>query len=183
MTRIYDMKYSKLLGKIDDWGRWEPSEENEALLREALESGEIFDSGYHGFSKLNYNFCVERHLEDTTVLVSNFMDSALETDSLFYDFLTDEEYEEMLTEERIEEIRRYLYLGDYEEQVELSEELSADATYEDIMAVVDRLGEEADQILETSFKECIEITLGVLYADSEDLYTIIEERINEYCRK
>lgn len=119
-----------------DWGSWgigDFYDGNEELLKNALESGEDFDTGWHGFKKELESMRIIKDSGGVTVCVYADMDSALEGWDLITDGITDEEAN-MLTDEIVEEIRDHLYENtEYCEECEDSETLPGNATYEDVI--------------------------------------------------
>jgi len=168
---------------FDDWGRWGLDDWYDGVeeqLRAALASGQPFDTGWHGWRKTEYSMQIQRSMDGVTVAVHNCMDSALEEWDLSYDFLTFEECER-LTDEMINQIRDYLYMGDFVEEITESETLPEDTTLEEIMQKAGELIDFCDNVLRESFRECISTTLWVMYGESEDTMRIINERIQKYC--
>ena len=170
---------------FDEWSRWslcdfEDGDANDEELKAALASGKPFDTGWHGFSKTEYSMRIQRSMDGVTVAVHNCMDSALEQCDLFCDFLTSEECER-LTDEMINQIRDYLYMEDFVEEITESETLPADTTLEEIMQKAGELIDFCDNVLKESFRECISTTLWVMYGESENTMRIINERIQKYC--
>ena len=167
---------------FNDWGSWGVGDfynGSEEELREAIKSGKPFDTGWHGFKKEPQSMRIYRDEDGVTVNVSECMDEALEQTDLFYDFLADDEYD-LLTDDILEDIRGYLYFGDFVEEIEDSGELPADATFEQIIKKANDLINNCSEILHNSFLECISTTLYVMYDGNMDRDTIIEERINKY---
>ena len=150
-----------------DWGHYGVGsfyDEREKALRDAIKSGEDFDSGWHGFKKDTASMCVYRKDGRITVGVSKFMDSALEEVDLFGDFLTDEEME-MLTDERVEEIRNRLFASNYTEEPSETGTLPADSDFSAVMKMVESLDETCEKALQDSYRLCIATTLRTLYSD------------------
>lgn len=170
---------------FDDWGRWgfcdfEDGDANDEELKAALASGEPFDTGFHGFYKSEYSMRIRRTETETIVSVFSCMDSALEQWDLFCDFLTGEEMER-LTDDMVDKIRDYLYMGDFVEETTEDTTLPVDAGLDEIIRAAKELAEFVDEQLLESYRECIGTTLFVMYGDSESTMTMIEERINKHC--
>ena len=168
---------------FDDWGSWGVGDfyqGQEAKLREAILSGKPFNTGWHGYKKEPQSMRIIRDGEGTTVFCSASMDEALEQADLLYDCLEDEEYG-LLTEEKIDTIRQYLYLGDFREEASGSADLPIDAPFDDIMKAAASLMSGLQRELKDSFRECIGITLAVLYGESEETEEKIRKRIEQYC--
>lgn len=166
-----------------DWGKWGLGDWYDGVeeqLRAALASGQPFDTGWHGWRETEYSMKIQRSMNGVTVDVYNCMDSALEQRDLFYDFLTSEECER-LTDEMINQIRDYLYMGEFVEEITESETLPADTTLEEIMRKAGELIDFCNNVLKESFRECISTTLWVMYGESEDTMRIINERIQKCC--
>ena len=167
---------------FDDWGSWGVGDfydGNEEELRKAIESGEPFDTGWHGFKKELQSMRICRDEDGITVEVGECMDEAFGEEDLFYDFLEDDEFE-LLTEENLEEIRDYLAMGDFVEETSESETISSDATFDQVMEKASELMQFCSDRLHDSFLECIGTTLAVIYDDPEDKNGKIAERIEQY---
>ena len=167
---------------FDDWGSWGVGDfynGNEEELVDAINSGKPFDTGWHGFKKELESLRIARDDINVTVYVSTYMDEALGQAELFSDFLEDDEWE-LLTDEKLEEIRDYLYMGDFVEEITLEDKLPLTATYKEIMNKATELMESCHETLHHSFLECIGTTLYVLYINSPDRDEIIRERLEQY---
>ena len=165
-------------GDASKWGLTDLYEEDEKILRDAIASGERFDTGWVGCKKeirsmrisRDEKICVQCHAE---------MDSALEQLDLFTDFLTNEECKK-LTDEAVDQIREMLMESCcYAEEAEYSDYLLSDATYEQVMEVVAGLEQNCEDFLNDSFHECIEDTLWILYPDmpEKEKIEMISDRI------
>lgn len=171
--------------KSFDWGFWgitgypyDLYEDVEQELREAIESGEPFDTDWHGFKKELDSMRIYRENNGEIVVeVSAYMDSVYEDAMLIYDCLTPEE-EKLLTDTMIDEILDKLPWGEFVEEIEDSDILPPDSTIEDVMKKANELINECNDRLLESYKICIGITLNVLYGYPED-QSFIEKRINE----
>lgn len=167
---------------FDEWGYFSITDFYDIpanALRTALESGKCFDTGWHGAIQEFESARVLRDRNGITVSVSSDgIDDCMEQYDLFCDFLTDEEME-MLTEEKVEEIREYLDMGDFTEFVEYSEILPADATFDDVVDCMDKLLTDCRKTLHESFLECIGTTLYILY-DKPENTDFISDVIKKY---
>lgn len=124
------------------WGLTDFYEESEQKLKDALASGEEFDTGWWGCKKeIRYARIVRDH-EDVTVEVSCHMDDLWEADDLIYDALWEECHtEEELPDEIIDSIRDAAIDDGIEDSTEMSDTLPRDASFDDIVAKIDRLEE------------------------------------------
>lgn len=168
---------------FNEWGKWGIGDwygDRGEKLRQAVESGQPFDTGWHGFKETEYGFRIRRTDEWTEVHVSDCMDSALEQYDLFCDFLTEEE-QERLTDDMVEQIRDALCMGDFVEEVTDEYLLLPDATFDQIMQTVSKMVQGCDDCLKESFRECIGTTLWFLYGESEATMNLIAERVKQYC--
>ena len=168
---------------FNNWGSWgigDFYDGNEKELRDAIESGKPFDSGWHGFKKELQSMRICRNDAGNIIVeVSKWMDSIYEEPELFYDFLTDEEAEK-LTDEMIEEIRDNLIFSDCVDETQDNAELLNDATFEQVMKKANELMGECDNVLHSSFLQCIAVTIGVLYNDLFDDTGIISKRLDQF---
>ena len=169
--------------EFDDWGSWGVGDFYDAPLSElkaAVESGKTFNTGWHGYKKELQSMCIIRSYEETLVCCNAYMDSALEDTGLIYDCLEDNEYD-LLDDDKIEEIRNYLDMGDFVEEISDEQSLPVDASIEEIMKAAEDLIQSLNNRLTDSFKECISTTLIVLYGYSDETIKRIEDRIKKYC--
>ena len=169
---------------FDDWGSWGVGDmyaDSEKILREAVAGGERFDSGWHGWKKELQSMRVQRTEDEVIVETSMYMDD-LEDYAIICDCLTDEE-ERKITDEQLEAIANALdeMFLDFRTEVNESEKLPVDATYEEIMAKAEECMDYCERCLKESFHLCIGITLSELYKDMEyhELIELINERIDK----
>ena len=166
---------------FEDWGKWGVGdfyEDHENELRTALASGKPFSTGWHGWRKTEYTLSISRGDDVTMLDVWDCMDEAFTQEDLFTDFLTSEETE-MLTDEKLKEIREYLMMGDFCEETGDTGYLPLTATFDEIMAKASEMIEGCEKRLNESFGECIATTLYVLYGNSEETMKLIEDRKRE----
>ena len=169
-----------------DWGSWGVGDfydGHEKELRDAIESGEPFDTGWHGFKKELQSMRIQRTDGKIIVSVSEYMDD-LDDYALILDCLTDEE-EQKITEEQLDEIRDQLldlWWSEFTTETSEEEELPSDVTFEQVMEKASELMDACGRQLETSFHNCIGITLSVLYDGMENskLMDLIRERIEKF---
>lgn len=164
-----------------DWGSWGIGSEyinSEKILRDAIESGERFTTGWHGYKKELQSMCIERTEDEVIVSVSACMDD-LDDYSIISDCLTSEE-ERKITEEQYEAIYDALIeCMEFHTEEEETEKLPVTATYEEIMAKAEECMDYCERCLKESFHLCIGITLSELYKDMQyhKLIELINERI------
>ena len=170
---------------FDDWGSWgigDLYKGNEEELRQALESGEPFDTKWHGFKKELQRMRIYREeTGEITVCVNEYMDEAIEEAELFGDFLEDDEWD-LLTDDKLEQIRDYLQMGDFVESTQEEGTLPKEATFEQIMKKAEELADLCSLTLNENFLQCIGTTLAVIYDDPEDKSGRIAERVKKYAR-
>lgn len=166
---------------FEDWGSWGVGDfynGNEEELRKVIESGEPFDTGWHGFKKEIQSMRIHRDETGVEVQVSAAMDEVFEEEDLFYDFLEDDEYE-LLTDEVVDEVRDCLCMGDFVEETEDSITLQ-NPTFDDVMKAASECADYCDERLHDSFLECIGTTLYIMYEDNPNRDDIIQKRIKKY---
>ena len=120
------------------WGISDFYEEAEKDLREALASGEDFDTGWFGCKKeINYARIV-RENEKITVSVTCNMDDLWEQDDLIYDALWEvAKIEKELPEMIIDSIRDIACDEQIEDNCTESISLPASATFDDVVGALD----------------------------------------------
>lgn len=166
--------------KFYDWGHYGITDEalydeTKAALKQAIDSGKYFNTWWHGSKKEIPTMQIRRMEDGIEVCVHDEMDDVFDEYDLFYDFLTDEEME-MLDEDKADEIRDLLEWGDFHNEIDYTELLSSNASYDDVMATVAELEDDCERTLKNSFNQCIVITLHVLYDGNIDDAVIIERQ-------
>ncbi len=166
---------------FNDWGSWGVGDfydGNEEELRNAIESGEPFDTGWHGFKKEIQSMRIHRDENGVEIQVSAAMDEVFEQEDLFYDFLEDDEWD-LLTDDIIEEVRDYLCMGDFVEETEESITLQ-NPTFNDVIKAANECADYCEKRLHDSFLECIGTTLYVMYQNDPNRDDIVQKRIEKY---
>ena len=138
-----DITYGSYASK---WGLTDFYEESKSKLTEALDSGEDFDTGWFGCKKEIRYARIKRENGIITVEVDCDMDDIYEQGDLIYDALWDScKVEIELPEEIMESIQYSAYDYDLTPRTELMEELSADATFDEIVEKIEELENEAEK--------------------------------------
>lgn len=116
---------------------YEPSEQK---LKDALNSGEDFDTGWWGCKK-EIRYCrIVRENNAVIVQVSAHMDDLWDGDGLIYDALCDEtNTEQELPDDIIDSIRDAAIWDGIDDHTEITQELPADASFEQLTSLIDRL--------------------------------------------
>lgn len=136
------------------WGISDFYEEAEQSLRDALASGEDFDTGWFGCKKeINYGQIV-REDGEITVSVCCHMDDLWEAEDLIYDTMK-EEVE--LPEDIIDSIRDAAIDCGIDDKTELTMVLSAEASYDDIVEALDSQEKEAMEANHSMFLRLTDI--------------------------
>lgn len=136
-----DICYGEYASK---WGLSDFYEESKAKFMDALNSGEDFDTGWWGCKKEIRYARIVREDGHIMVEVSCNMDDLWDEDDLIYDALWEErKVDEELPDEIIESILEMAY-GDIDDHTEVAETLPADASFDDIVAVIGKLEDEAE---------------------------------------
>lgn len=149
-----DICYGEYAAK---WGLADFYPESEAKLREALDSGENFDT-YYGCKK-EIRYCrITRDEKSVTVSVESCMDDLYESDELIYDALWARLHtEEELPDETIEAITDHCYdlnLCDRGEAVTI---LPREATFEEIVNAIKANESESEELNSVTFKTVCDI--------------------------
>jgi hypothetical protein len=136
-------------------------EKSEQKLREAIASGEEFDTGWWGCKKEIHYARIMRDDEDVTVEVSCHMDDLFDGNDLIYDALWEEcGTEEELPDDIIDSIRIDAIESGIEDESNESETLPRDASFEDIVKCIDRLEDEAENTNTDMYKTLCNIVKG-----------------------
>lgn len=126
------------------WGLTDFYPEAEEVLREALASGEDFETDWFGCKKEIRYAKITGNLEEITIEVSAHMDDMWESDDLIYDALWETtKIEEELPEEIIESIRDAM-VYDVDDHTDLDATLPRSATFEEIVRAIENLEYEAE---------------------------------------
>lgn len=145
MAKDIDICYGMYASK---WGLTDFYEESEQKLKDALNSGEDFDTGWFGCKKEIRYARIVREDGEITVEVSCNMDDLYDYDSapdLIYDALWEERHtEEELPDEIIDSIIDEAIDVQIDDHTKVDETLPADASFDDIVAVIGKLEDEAE---------------------------------------
>lgn len=144
----YASKYA-----LTDW-----YEESEKILREAIESGEDFDTGYFGCRKEIRYGRIRRENGVITVEVSAAMDDLYDGSELIYDALWDvSNSEEELPDDIIESIRDTAADCGINDSAMEWEDLPADATFADVDHLISVLEDSVESQNEENYSRLCEI--------------------------
>ena len=122
------------------WSLTDWYEESEQLLREALDSGEDFDTGWFGCRKEIRYARICREDGQITVEVSSHMDDLFDGDDLIYDALWEvSESEEELPDDIIDSIRETALDCGIDDSADETETLPDTATFEEISELIGKL--------------------------------------------
>lgn len=144
------MKYD--FNQFYDFGHYGIFEEEDTfypevrkLLKEALASGEDFDTGWGSFKKEIESIRIQAIGDTIIVSVSESMD---EIPDLIYDCDNADD----LTDDEIDELVDCWYLGDYSTDTDRDAYIDRDSSLEDILKVATKLVNECHDFLEAGFK-------------------------------
>ena len=150
-----DICYGEYASK---WGLTDFYEDSEQKLREALASGEDFDTGWFGCKKEIRYARICRENGAVTVEVSCHMDDLYESDDLICDALWSAyKIEKELPEEILDSIRDAAVDEQMDDYSEESDTLPADASFEQICESIAVMVESAEKKNEEVFNELCEI--------------------------
>ena len=169
---------------FDAWGSWGVGDfyqRPEQLLREVIENGKPFDTGWHDWTKELQSMRIVRKKHATHIKCHAFMDDPYEDHELLGDFLEDGEWEK-LDDEALEELENEFFQNDISDNADEECDLPYDASLDDIIHKAKELMDACESRLNESFKRCITITLIRLYGTDEKAQAIIEERIKNCCK-
>lgn len=150
-----DITYGEYAAK---WGLTDLYPESEDKLRQALLSGEDFDTGWWGCKK-EIRYCrITQEIGMITVEVSAHMDDLWESEDLIYDALwetTRKEYE--LPEEIIGSIRDDAIDDGVDDHWEEYADLQAPASYESVLSTIGKLEDLAETRLHEMYETLCQI--------------------------
>lgn len=162
-------------------GKWSITDfyaDSETILREALASGEDFDTNWFGCKKEIHYARITREEGEITVTVSVHMDDLWESDDLIYDALWSAcRIEKELPEEIIDSIRDAAIWAGVDDSATCAATIPGSASYEDVVAALDKLETEADEESSHMFRRLEHIVedhvaymeeTGVSFADGND---------------
>ena len=163
-----------------NWGSWGIGDFYDAAykeLKEAIESGNGFDTCWHGWKKEIQSMRISRDGGKILVEVSQEMD---DMPDLVYDCCLDDE-EERLTDEMIEEITDALAMeNEFNIWDKQEEYLPADASIDDVIGKAQELMQYCGDFLKDAYRIAIGTTLQVLYPDKQENW---EEMYLERCKR
>lgn len=136
-------------------------EEAETILRNAIDSGEDFDTGWFGCKKeINYAQIVRKD-EEIIVSVTCHMDDLWDSEDLIYDALWEmTKIEKELPSEIIESILDAACDEQLDDYTTISASLPSSASYEDIIEALDKCEANADANNTGMYKMLCEIVFA-----------------------
>ena len=156
------------LGYASKWGLTDFYEGRDVVLREAIDSGEDFDTGWFGCKKEIRYARIVREEGELAVYVSAYMDDLWDSEDLIYDALwTACNSEKELSGETIDNIRDWAIDDGIDDVTELSMVLSEGASFEDVVAAVDKLEGEAEENNTDMFDRLCEIVKNFVSEEKE----------------
>lgn len=126
------------------WGITDFYEDVEALLREAVESGEDFDTGWFGCKKEIRYAMYTKNRYGFFITVSAHMDDLYEGADLIYDALYEEFDVIGVTDDLIDEIRELALEDGIDDVSYIDVRLPRDASYDDIIRATQEAEDEAE---------------------------------------
>jgi len=167
------MKYIEIsAGKYaSKWGLTDWYPEAEEKLRAALAQEDNFQTEWFGCKKEIRYARISREGDTILVEVSAHMDDLWEEDDLIYDALWETcHVEEELQEEIIDSIRDAMIDEGIDDHTELSEEIPATSTFEEITETIGKLEDEAEKNNRIMYKDlCDCVKAHVDYMNTEVL--------------
>jgi len=150
-----DIEYGMYASK---WGLTDWYEESEKMLREAMASGEDFDTGWFGCRKEIRYARIVRENGEYTVEVSSHSDDLWDGDDLIYDALWEVAHvEEELPDDIIDSIRDAALDDGIDDSETEQENLPGTATFEEISDVIGRLEVVTDARIHDGFRRLCDI--------------------------
>lgn len=131
------------------WGITDFYEDIEALLREAVESGEDFDTGWFGCKKEIRYAMYTKNRDGFFITVSAHMDDLYDGEELIYDALYEVSDAIVVTDDMINEIRELAMEVGIDDVSYADVRLPRDASYDDII----RATQEAEDEVEARNKD------------------------------
>lgn len=126
------------------WGITDFYEDVEALLREVVESGEDFDTGWFGCKKEIRYAMYTKNRYGFFITVSAHMDDLYEGADLIYDALYEEFDVIGVTDDLIDEIRELALEDGIDDVSYIDVRLPRDASYDDIIRATQEAEDEAE---------------------------------------
>lgn len=130
------------------WGLTDFYEAEEQELREAIESGEDFTTGWYSCKKEIRSGEITRVNGKILITVSAAMDDLYDAEDLIYDALWEvaPNYEDELPEEIVDSIRDAAIEERIDDHNEASDTIPGDSTYDEIVRAVSGLESEAEEL-------------------------------------
>ena len=158
------------------WGISDFYPEAETSLRQALESGEDFDTGWFGCKKeITYAHIVKAG-DEITVSVACHMDDLWDEQDLIHDALWEvAKNDNILPAWIIDSIRDAACDEGLDDHTQCSLTLPGSATFEEIVATLDKLEAEADDNNTTMYRELCGIVEGHIEYMKENNIEFLED--------
>lgn len=144
------------------WSLTDFYEEAEKKLREAIESGEEFDTGWFGCKKEIRYARYEKSKDSFFIAVSAHMDDLWDSEDLIYDALNEIGIEEEVTEEVIDEIRDIAMEDGIEDEATVFSKLDSNASFDDVVRETEKAEEEAESINKDMYGRLCDIVREVV---------------------
>ena len=169
-----DIAYGEYASK---WCLTDFYEESETKLKQALESNEDFDTGWFGCKKEIRYARYKRENGVFTIEVSCHMDDLYEQPDLIYDALWEScKVEIELPDDIIDSILDACVCYEIEDSITLMEELSGNATFDEIVEKTDELESEAEKANHSMFERlCAIVKDHYIYMQENNLIGGTEE--------
>lgn len=176
---------------IAKWGLTDFYEAPEKELRDAIESGEDFTTGWYECKEEIRGAEITRVNGQIHITVSASMDELYDGDALIYDALWETFHnEEELPSEIIESIRDAAIDEGLDDHHEACASLPGDSTWEEIMAEVERLETETEALNNSDYKTLCQIVKAhttymetkdhIIMAFADDTDDDYEQRFTDY---
>lgn len=167
-----------MFNRFDDWGKWPGEYDDEVYegLKAKVESGDNFDTGWHGWREECQSMRIIKANDEVLVMCSQEMDEARD---LIFDITTEEEDRVLEADEHlVDEIEDELLSSPcFSSYMEHDTALPLNATLDQILEAVGTTMEKCDDDLEDAFRVAIETVLRRIHKGSPSVEHIINERI------
>lgn len=155
---------------VSKWWLTDFYPEYEEILRNAIESGEDFDTGWVGCKKEIRYMRLSRENGKLSIEVSEHTDDMWDEDDLIYDAVwkvTGSEDE--IPEDKLDAIRDVAIYSDVDDHADVSAEYSNPLTFDEVVEIIDEMESDVSDATSRMFEELCDIVadvLGVTYVHS-----------------
>ena len=156
------MRHLDFDGYASKWGLTDFYEDAELILRDTIESGDDFDTGWFGCKKEIRYARYERNEGGFHITVEAHMDDLWDGEGLIYDTLSDLDIDGEVSDEIIDEVRAIAMEVGIDDVTCVFAELPRDASFDDVVRETEKAENEAESNNEDMFRRLCDIVNDII---------------------